>query len=679
MRATVIRKRPKIAMPPPPPVPAPAPAAAAPARAKSSRSILVALVVVIVLAVVAAGVFVAWRLKKRVVTGPSVAVTVRTSPTGATILVNGEPRGTSELQLELPPGTYQIEAQAEGYHSATTQADVRLGASPAFELTLQALPIAAHVHTDLDAGEVRMDGNSLGQLQDGQFSLESVEPGKHSLEVAGRRGSATIAFEAKPAASPAIIAPVTAKELKAVVVSSLGSRARVACSFGPIKAFLDGQSAGDLGPDGLELQNLSRGSHELVLGEGAEQRKIVIDVGAAPALSAFLSSDRNVGTLVVVTGEDNAQVLVDGQELRRKTQHGQLRIPNLDVKAYSVQVIRDGFQALPAQRAEVRKGEETRVEFRLVPLPRVAALAIRGAVPGAQVILDRNPLGAVDSNGAFSASNLTPGEHVIEFSKEGYRPKRLTKQFAAGETLQLSGGEIGLEAVQGVLHINRFPPDSEVTVTREGETQARTVGVTTLNLPEGSYTLKATAPNYSPRISVVHVTAGEAQTVDLRLTGERKAGMALWENPDRWVRDGNWFFRRGGGFALCSISPAAGRFLFTVTLRKGRRLQWVVNQTDERNYVLFQLEKKTFTRNVVRNGVATELARAALSFEPPGYYTLQVRVAAGTIAHQVFDGKKWILLDSWIEPSQNFPGGKFGFLIPSGDEVGVPNSPYYPQ
>jgi hypothetical protein len=155
--------------------------------------------------------------------------------------------------------------------------------------------------------------------------------------------------------------------------------------------------------------------------------------------------------------------------------------------------------------------------------------------------------------------------------------------------------------------------------------------------------------------------------------------MALWENPDRWVPGGNWFVRRGGGFALCSISPAAGRFLFTVTLRKGHRLQWVVNQTDERNYVLFQLEKKTFTRSLVRNGVATELARAALSFEPPGYYTLQVRVAASTIAHQAFDGKNWILLDSWTEPSQNFTGGKFGFLIPSGDEVGISNFSYYPQ
>jgi hypothetical protein len=693
MRETVIRKRPVVPAAPPPRPPAPV-AAAAPAPAvtppptpavpagvtgKPSRTALAAVAGGVVLALIGAGVYRIWRHKTPVVTVPTVAVTVRTSPPGATVLVNGERRGTSELQLDLAPGTYQIEAQAEGYQSAQAQAEVRSGTSPAFDLTLQALPVAARIYTDLDAGEVRLDGNALGRLQDGQFALESVAPGGHSLEIAGRRGSATIAFEAKLAASPEIIGPLKVKELKAVVVSSLGSHARVMCSYGPVKAFLDGQPAGTLGPQGLDLNNLTRGSHELALGEGAEQRKIIMDVGAAPALSASLSSDRNVGALVVVTREDDVRVLVDGKEQRRKTQGGQLRVPNLDVKVYSIQVMKEGYQALPAQRAEVRKGEETKVEFQLVPLPRVAALAIHGGMPGTQIILDREPVGTVAPNGTFSASNLSPGEHVIELSKESYKPKRLTRRFTAGETLELSEGDLALEAALGVLNIDRFPPESEITIVREGEAQARPVRETTLNLPEGSYTLKATATNYQPRTQVVQVAAGQARRVDLRLTGEQKSGIALWENPDRWLRDGNWFVRRGGGFALCSISPAAGRFLFTVTLRRGNRLQWVVNQTDGRNYVLFQLEKNVFTRSLVRNGAATELARVPLSFAAPGYYTLQVRIAAGTIAHQIFDGKDWTTLDSWTEPGQDFTRGKFGFLIPGNDEVAFSNFSYFPH
>jgi tetratricopeptide (TPR) repeat protein len=675
MREPAIRKRPKIDVTPPPA------ALAEPAlvRAKSSRAVLVAVIAVIVLVVIAAGGYLIWRFRQRAVTGRTVAVTVRTSPVGATILVNGESRGTSELELELPPGKYQIEAQAEGYQSASIPAEVKIGAPAAFDLTLQPLPVVAHVYTDLEAGTVRLDGNPLGQLQEGQFTLESVASGTHTLDIAGQRGSASIAFEAKPAASPEIRAPITAKELKVVLVSGLGNHARVVCSFGPIKASLDGQPAGDLGPDGLDLSSLSRGSHELVLGEGAEQRKIVIDVGMAPVLTAFLSSDRNVGTLVVVTGEDNARVLIDGRELRRKTQHGQLRIPNLDVKAYSVQVVKDGFQALPVQRAEVRKGEETKVEFHLVPVPTMATLVIQGALPGTEVILDRNPLGTVHPDGGFSAPNVSPGEHVIELVRESARSKRITRHFAAGESVVLSGGEVALEAALGVLHLNLFPPDSQVTITRAGETQAPPVGDTTLNVLEGSYTLKAIAPNYSSRTSVVHVAAGETKTVDLRLTGEQKSGMAFWENADRWARDGNWFVRRGGGFALCSITPAVGRFVFTVALRRGHRLQWVVNQTDDRNYVVFQLEKKTLTRSVVRNGAATESARAPLGFESPGYYTLQIRISANSVSHEAFDGESWKPLDSWSDSGMNFTKGKFGFLIPGSEEVAISNFVFYPQ
>jgi serine/threonine protein kinase len=698
MRETVIRKRPVIPTeppsPPPPPPPAraatpaatpaaapavPAPAEPAAAAAKPSRAVIVAVVAVVVLVAIAAGVFLLWRRKKQVVAGPTVAVTVRTSPAGATVLVNGEPRGTSELQLDLAPGTYEITAQADGYQTALAQADVKLGASPAFDLTLQPLPVAAHVYTDLERGEVRLDGESLGQLQEGQFTLESVKAGQHSLEVTGGRGSAMIAFEAKPAASPVIVPPVEARELKAILVSSLGSHAHVVASYGPLPVLLDGQPAGDLGPEGVDLDNLARGSHELTLGEGPDQRKILIDAGPAPALSAFLNSDRNVGTLVVVTGEDGVRVLLNGKEQRRATRRGQLRIPNLDVRGYSVEVVKEGYQTLPAQRAEVRKGEETKVEFHLAPLPKAAALAIRGGIPGTQVVVDRHRVGTIGANGTFSVSNLTPLEHTIELSKESYKSKRLTRQFTAGETVELTGSDVSLEAAMGTLQINRFPPESVVTITGPGETQPRPVSETTLRLPEGVYKLSATAANYSPGTAEAQVVAGQTRMVDLRLTGEKKSGISLWENPDRWTRDGKWYVRRGGGFALCGVSPAAGRFLFTVVLRRGNRLQWVADQTDERNYVLFQIEKGIFTRSLVRNGATKELARVPLSFASPGYYTLQVRVAAGIIAHQIFDGKNWIMLDSWTEPGQDFSRGKFGFLIPGNDEVGITNFSYTPQ
>jgi serine/threonine protein kinase len=683
LEKTVVRQKiPKIqASPPPSPIAraqAETPTAAIPR--KPSRVPLIAGVVVALLLVIAAAVVIGPRLKKAILpAGPTVALDVRTSPTGANIWVNEEVRGVSNLRLDLAPGTYKVEAHSEGYENATTTVEVKLGAPASVDLTLKPLANVVRILTDLDAGKVQLDGNPAGDLQSGQFTLDKVAPGKHTVDVAGRRGSASFAFEAALGTAPQITGGVSAKDLKAILVSSVGNRARVHCSYGPVPAILDGKPAGDAGPDGLELNDLARGAHELILGGGNNQRKIVLDIGAAPTLTAYLNSDRDVGTLVVVTGEDNVRVLIDGKEYRNKTQRGQVRIPNLDVKGYSIQVVKDGYQTLPPQRAEVRKGEETKVEFRLAPVPSVASLSIQGAAPGTQVILDRTSLGTVSQTGLFSASNLTAGEHTIELRKDQYKTKRLTRRFVAGETVQLLPADVALEAALGVLHLNLAPPDSQVTIARAGEAQARGVTETTLSLPEGTYTLVAKAANYSPRTVTLQLEAGETKNVDLRLSRESKAGMGDWENPESWARDGNWFVRRGGNLELFRVTPTAGRVVFTAMLRKGRRLQWVVGLTDERNYVLLQMDRKFFYRNEVRNGSVHELLKTPLKLDQKGYATIQVKISPTSLVHEAYDGKNWIPLDSWTDVTHNFAAGKFGFLVPGGDEVAVSNFGFYPQ
>ena len=685
LEKTVVRhKVPKIQMPPPaerapaPPVQVEVPAEAGPT--KPSRLPLILGAVVALVVVIAAAVKLIPRLKGPAsVTGPTVSLEVRTTPPGANIWVNEEVRGASNLRLDLAPGTYKVEAHAEGYQNTTTTVEVKLGKPASVDLTLKPLANVVRVFTDLDAGKVQLDGNPAGDLQSGQFILDKVAPGKHTLDVAGRHGSASFAFETGAGAAPQVNGPVAAKELKAVLVSSLGSRARVHCSYGTVPVRLDGQPAGDAGPAGLELQGLAAGAHDLILGEGKDQRKVVLDIGSAPTLTAFLNSEREVGTLVVVTGEDNVRVLIDGKEFRTKTQRGQVRIPNLEVKEYSIEVMKDGYQTLAAQRAEIRKGEEKKLEFHLVPVPSVASLSLQGAVPGIQVLLDRNPLGSVPQSGVFSASNLTPGEHTIELRKDQYKTKRIARRFAAGETVQLSAADVALEAALGVLHLNLAPPDSQVTIARGGEAQARPVTEATLNLPEGSYTLVAKATNFSSRTVTVQLATGETKNVDLRLSRESKVGMGDWENPDSWARDGNWFVRRGGNLALFRVTPTAGRMVFTAMLRRGRRLQWVVALADDRNYVLFQMDKKFFYRSEVRNGVSNELLKAPLKLDQKGYATIQIKITPASVTHEAYDGKNWVSLDSWTEASHNFAAGKFGFLVPGGDEVAVSNFSFYPQ
>ncbi|MBI4166658.1 MAG: protein kinase [Acidobacteria bacterium] len=673
LEETRIRDIPKIEMPassvPQPPE--------APAGKRSPIPFLVGGAVVLLLILAAGGYFAFKHLKPKQV-GPTVAIEVQTSPAGAKIKINEEDRGTSNLQLDLPPGSYNLQAVLPGYQTEATKLEVKLGAPASIDLTLQALPQTVRLYTDLASGSAKLNGNPVGELQGGELILDSLLPGKHNIEVDGGKSQASLSVETAPGALPVVTSPVTAKELKVVVFANLGSDGRVYTSFGPVNITLDGQRAGNAGPDGLAVNNLTPGRHELLLGEGADQRKIGIEAGSVPSVTAFMSSDRDAGTLVVVTGEDNVRVLINGREIRRKTQRGQLRIPNLDVKAYEVQVVKDGFQPVPAQQAEIRKGTETQVVFRLTPVPSVASMQIQGAPPGAQVLLGQRVLGSVRDDGTFSTSGISPGEHAVEIRKEGFRSKRLTRMFGAGETLRLGGNEVVLEAAQGMLHLNVSPPDAQVTIALVGDPQTRVVRETTLNLPEGTYILRAKAPNYASGSVSVRISAGETKSIELKLTGER-TGEAGWENASAWTREGNWLIRKGGGISLYGATPTAGRFVFTITLRKGKRLQWVLNHTDGRNYALFQTDKKNFYRSVVRNGSTQELAKVPMPVEYSGYYTIQIRIGPGSVVHELFNGKAWVPLDSWTDPGTNVTAGKFGILVQGNDEVGISNFAFYPQ
>jgi len=632
---------------------------------------------VTVLAVV--GVLVVARLKKSAPAAVMVPVEVRTTPPGATIRIDGRVQGTSNLQLQLPAGDHRLEAVLEGYQPAVTALSPAAEAPVSVTLTLEPLPQTVRLYTDLDAGNVVLDEQTTGALQEGEFVLDNVPPGSHTLKVLGRQVAATVAFEAVPGTVPRITAPLTAKELAVVVVTSLGSRAHLHSTLGTVKAQLDGQLVGEVGAQGLELSNLAPGPHELTLGEGKEQRKMVIETGSAPALTAFLNSDRNVGTLVIVTGEDGVDVSLNGRRYHRKTQRGQLRIPNLEVKSYLVQVFKDGYQSVPQQTAQVRKGEETKVEFKLVPMPTVASMVIQGGPPGAEVFLDGSPIGTVQGDGTFSASRLAPGEHTVELRKEQLRPRRITRRFGAGEVVQFTSSEVAMETAIGTLRLNVIPAAAQVTLSRAGEARPRPVREATLNLMEGSYTLTAQAPGYAPRSVTVQVTGGETKTVDLELSRQEELAMMQWEEPQEWNRDGEWFVRKGGNFVLFKPTPAAGRFVFTAMLRKGRRLQWVINQSDERNYILFQMDRKHFYRSEVRNGELTPQLKVAHGVEKKGYYTVQVVVTPTSILHELYDGTKWIPLDAWREAGRDFTNGKFGFYIPGNDEVALTNFAFSPQ
>jgi len=449
-------------------------------------------------------------------------------------------------------------------------------------------------------------------------------------------------------------------------------------SDGATRISLDGQAQLDVPQDGLDLPSVSAGTHELGVtrGSGAnkDEYKLDVDAGPAPTLNAFLESGQNVGTLVVVTGQDKAKVFLNGKLQPQLTQGGQLRIPNLELKDYIVRVSKSGFQDLPEQKIRIRKGEQAKAVFDLQPTPHLASLTIQGGVPGATVLIDQTPVGTLRPDGTLTVTTVNPGDHTIELRKDKFKPRQIKKHFVVGTTVTLAAADAALEAAPGELKITFTPADAQVTVNKAGETPTKVSSGGTLSLPAGSYTLTAkTADNFT-RTSTIEIAAGQSRSLDLPLS---PSGMSKWDDPAGWKQDKGSFVRKGGDFVMYGVSPTTGTFVFSAMLTKGHRLQWILNCTNANNYILFQMDDNNFYRTVVRNGVKGEETKIPHKNDKKSYRTLQIRVGPNEIVHQIRQGDNWVALDRYTQPGENLSLGRFGFYIPGNDQVSLTSFGHY--
>jgi len=530
---------------------------------------------------------------------------------------------------------------------------------------------------DAAKGKVTLDDQPAADLQDAQWSLDKIPAGDHSLKFVSPAGSFTAAFSASAGAMPVIKPPLAARGILAVLVSSMGDHVHIYSSHTGTRLSLDGQSPTDIPDDGADLTSVAAGAHELSLTYGGEQYKLAIEAAAAPALNAFVESGQNVGTLVVVTGQDKSKVFLNGKALDQLTQGGQLRIANLEPKEYTVRVAKQGFQDVPEQKIRIRKGEQGRVVFGLLPVPHMATLSIQGGPPGATVLVDQVVAGTVQPDGTLNLPSVSPGDHVVELRKDRFKPRQLHKHFVAGTPVALAAAEVALEAAAAELRITFTPADAQVTLTKSGESPVKAASGSTLGLPAGAYNLSARTADSVVRTATLELTAGQSRNLDLSLGPE---GMSRWADPAGWKQEQGAFVRKGGDFVLYNTSPA-GTFVFSSMLSKGailatHRLQWVINCTDVNNYVLFQLDDNNLYRTDVRNGKRTE-AKTPHKSEKKGFRTLLVRVTPTEIVHQVKQGEQWVTLDRFTLQGTDLSAGKFGFYIPGGDQVSLANFGHY--
>jgi hypothetical protein len=398
-------------------------------------------------------------------------------------------------------------------------------------------------------------------------------------------------------------------------------------------------------------------------------------------------SGHNLGTLLVVAGQDDAKVFLNGRLQPQLTQGGQLRLPNLELKDYVVQVAKSGFQDPPRQKIRIRKGEQARLVFNLnlqprnlqpqfQPQPRLASLNIQGGAPGTTVLVDQTPVGTIQPGGTFFVSTVNPGDHTVELRRDRFKPRQFKKHFDAGGTISLAAADTALEAAPefslGELKITFAPADANVAIVKGSLLKMVSSGVP-LNLAPGTYTLTARTAERFTRSSTLEVMAGQSKTLDLALA---PSGMSKWDDPGAWKPERDSFIHKGGDFVLYGAVPS-GTFIFSAMPAKGHLLQWVLNYKDPRNYVLFQMDDDNFYRAVIRNGEKTDEIKVPDKGDKKSFRTLIIRVSPTELVHQIKHGDSVTVLDRWTQPGTNLSVGRFGFYIPGNDQVALSGFAHY--
>lgn len=683
--ATPVAESPAVTpeQPPEPPFSPPPPAAQRPPSSGllQNRMVQGGLAAAAVLVVVVAGVALIRPSRKAAVTPPSVPgrirVSVASTPPGAEIKVNGVVCGSSNCELNLPEGDYQAQATLAGYENANAAFHVRAGAPAQVHLSLQPSPPRFTMSTDLTEGSVQLDGAPAGQIQDSGVEVSGLTPGTHQLAIQSGSARASMALELSPGALPKINGPIETTGLRGFVVAQFGGQAHLYSNVPGFRASLDGKAVGNLDSNGLDFKDLSTGTHELLLdGPAGQHDRVVFDAQPSAAVYASLRTNRNVGELRVTANEDDAEVYINGEKYKRKITHGRLLI-YLTPKQYTVRLQKEGFAPVE-QTVEMKTGEAFTADFKL--LPAKAILSVRHAPPGSDVLVDGKNVGKTGPDGSFTTANLDPGKHSIAIRHDDFKPLTSDELLASGKTLEL---EAALEGLTGTVNIELNPAGvaAKLRVRREGESQDREVTGTSLNLPEGSYTITGSAPRYQDATASVHVTARKTVAASLTFKPiEGQGGAAAsqggtfsltdWQKTPGWTLEGGVLVHRGGDFVLSPMDITQGRMQFSLLSLKGKRLEWVVGYRDPKNYYLFQVDDKNFIRSEVVNGKRTELAKVPHASDRKKYIGISILISPKGITHSIAHDQQWQVIDNW-ETTETLAHGKFGFNVPGKDEIAL--------
>ena len=246
-------------------------------------------------------------------------LTIATEPTGAQVIVDGEPRGLTPVTLTLPPGPHRVELVGEGEpRSIPVTITAGMQVSQYIELARAgAQKGQLQVRTEPAGARVTIDGELRGTSP---TTVADLAPGEHIVVLEGAHGSLKQIVNIEPGGTASLVVPLAAA---APAPEGAPVSGWIAVNAPIELQIFEGNKL--LGSSLSERIMVGAGRHELEMVNDALGYRAgrVVQVGAGKVSSLTVDAPDGVLALNALPW---AEVWVDG-ERAGETPLGNLRLP----------------------------------------------------------------------------------------------------------------------------------------------------------------------------------------------------------------------------------------------------------------------------------------------------------------------------------------------------------------
>jgi len=579
-------------------------------------------------------------------------VTIATDPPDSTVTSEGNSIANHTVAM----GT-TIEVSRLGYKTR----QVQINSDSDRRVLLEAEPLHLSVHTSASEGSAELDGQKIADLSDGTMEYALPTDGAvHKLALsAGRKTLFSLNVRASAGQQPQV-SGVNANDLLAV--ASLGNHATLYGGTSLGNAVLGDQQVA-INPAGAAI-TLSDQSHDVLVGRGEDQRSVSVEISNAPVL--MVQSLSGEGRVVLTTNADNAVLQMDGSPVTGQNRRWILsKAPG----SHKFTLSAEGYEPKSWTMRIPRRGVVNKVAT-LNPAvaagPAMAGLSIMGGTPGAEVALDGNRIGELDSSGNLNIPNIVSlGKHTVGVSRTGFE----ARQFEVAVSPSAPGKPLAdaqiynaaLLSSMGTLAFETTAKGVMVKYRRVDDAQFRDVNPSEkIQVPRGQYEIVAEAPGYERFTTTVNL-AKEELTVPLNLTAIQDYE---FDDPKQVAHEGGWVTSKAQG-KFINLKPGLLRVNLVFsrpgkTLFRDKKVEWMIEDPALRARVQYSLEGQSakLTRKlVVLQNLSSqrETKVEAESAAQKDSYSLHILVEGGKVR---ITNDKGAVLDEVSATGQDFSNGR---------------------